>query len=387
MGSSGQKAAPKIGQFMTVGEAMDWAIIEARQGLGYVSPNPPVGCVILDRNDKYLASGFHAACGDDHAEIAALKKVEDPKLLEGAHFVVTLEPCAHQGRTPSCAKHLATLSLSQVTFGIVDPNPNVSGRGVEILRASGKRVIQLGSHSEQIEKLTEVFLYNQRFKKAFVSLKVAVSLDGCLAMKSGESQWITGPQAREEAHKLRALHDGILVGRNTVLVDNPRLNVRHPQYPNKSNTVIVLDPKARVLSTLKQRSFYKVNSDRPIIVVVEKDREQVAQNEKRIKTLGVELTKDGFLSLSDLAKKLLKEGICSILVEGGAFTLSEFLRQSEAQRLFQFMAPKIMGGQQGMGWAEHVNVSSIKESYQLNSLECRSVGPDILVTGRFQSFN
>ncbi|MFN9068767.1 MAG: bifunctional diaminohydroxyphosphoribosylaminopyrimidine deaminase/5-amino-6-(5-phosphoribosylamino)uracil reductase RibD, partial [Bdellovibrionales bacterium] len=188
--------------------------------------------------DFFLASGYHQRCGGPHAEVEALQKVK-PELLAGAHVIVTLEPCAHEGRTPSCAKTLAQLPIKKITYGIVDPNPLVSGKGHQILKEAGLDVQEYqGPLKLNLERVCEEFLVNQKEKRIFVALKVAQSLDGKIALKNGKSQWITGPDSRDFVQNLRAQYDGILVGRNTVVADNPSLNVRVPGI-TKDNHVIV----------------------------------------------------------------------------------------------------------------------------------------------------
>ncbi len=229
---------------------MQLAISVAGGGAAYVSPNPLVGCVIVDRNHQLLATGFHAKCGADHAEIDAVKKLHKDELKNSTMYV-TLEPCAHEGKTPSCAKHIAGLAVKKIVYGLIDPNPLISGQGAQILIDAGKTaVLYEGPLKEDLEDLCEIFLKNYRDRKVFVAAKVATSLDGQIALKSGESKWITGPSSREFVHELRSRYDAIIVGRNTVEVDDPALNIRHETI-KKIIKVVVLDPSGSLLKKLK----------------------------------------------------------------------------------------------------------------------------------------
>ena len=235
----------------TLREAMLLAIAEGSKGAGWVSPNPQVGCVILSSSGRLLSTGFHRKYGGPHAEVWALKALEKASDLEGAIVVVTLEPCAHEGKTPSCAKALAKLPISKVVYGLVDPNPLVAGQGLDIIRNAGIKVECITEFFPELtaplEQLCEHFLMNQNQKRPFVSLKVATSLDGIMAMKGGESQWISGPESRARVQFLRATHDAVLVGSGTILVDNPRLNSRDSNYEGKDpNKVIILDRRGRL---------------------------------------------------------------------------------------------------------------------------------------------
>ena len=230
---------------MNLDQAMQLAISEALKGAPFVSPNPKVGCVILDSQGELLSTGYHKKFGEAHAEIEALKNL-NPDQLKGAHLIVTLEPCAHEGKTPSCAKTLAKLPIKKVTFGLVDPNPLVAGQGAKILKEAGIEVEEYqGILKADLEEVCEEFLWNFRQKKVFVAVKIAQSLDGKIALLNGESKWITGPDSRQKVHELRAQYDAVLVGKNTILIDNPSLDIRHPKI-QKENKVVVLDRSGEI---------------------------------------------------------------------------------------------------------------------------------------------
>lgn len=386
-------------------QAMRLAIEEANKGWGFVSPNPAVGCVILDNKNHFLSKGFHEKFGGPHAEVNALRGLTEEQ-LRGARLFVTLEPCAHHGKTPPCAEVLAKLPLSEVVYGLLDPNPLVAGKGLDIIRKAGIKVSPFLSFQDDLEKVCEHFLLNMKQNKPFVSLKVATSLDGKLALKSGQSQWITGEEARLEAHYLRAQHDAILVGVNTFLLDNPSLTLRHPQFPEKSLKVVVLDPMGRGVDGLAKSKLYQNNNPNSIFWVIQlknKNTISISSNKtdqepadnieklKKLQSLGVNVIQLPIIekeipemNLSHLLSDLWKYKICSILVEGGGGTLSSFINQGVAHRLNLFLAPIIIGDKNGIGWASQLNeISKLEQSYKLNGLEISTKGKDLLLSARF----
>ncbi len=352
------------------------AIEEGSKGFGFVSPNPLVGCAVLNSNYELISVGAHEKYGDSHAEINALKNLSEDQ-LKGAHVIVTLEPCAHEGKTPSCAHALAKLPIASVTFGVKDPNP-IASNGADILKAAGKEVRELTSMSDACEDLAEIFLWNQREKRAFVALKMASSLDGQIALKSGESQWITGEKSRKFSHYLRAGYDAIAVGRNTLVVDDPMLNIRHPNFQGKKNKVVILDPEGKLLKNI---SRYRINEfhDKKDIIFAIKENAVVSTDYKIIL---VKPLLSGSLDLHDLTKKLYEEKIYSLYVEGGAQTYSEFLSQRAFQRLYLFQAPVIIGTKNGRSWSESFAVSKLKEKLHLSNIKSQKIGDDLFITAR-----
>lgn len=309
---------------MNLEQAMKLAITEAHLGAPFVSPNPKVGCVILDSKGELLAKGYHTKFGKPHAEVEALNQIKDKEKLKDAHVIVTLEPCAHEGKTPSCAKTLAKLPIKKVTYGLVDPNPLVAGQGAQILKDAGIEAVEYqGNLKKDLEEVCEEFLYNFRNKKVFVALKVAQSSDGKIG-KKGERTQITGPESMLKVHELRAQYDAVLVGKNTVLIDNPKLDIRHPQI-KKENQVIILDRSGEVLKRKDQLSIFKTHKEENIHVISTPD----------LKTALVEI---------------YGLGIRSVMVEGGGQIFSEFLRRNLVQRIHLFTAPIILG--KGIEWAD-----------------------------------
>jgi diaminohydroxyphosphoribosylaminopyrimidine deaminase/5-amino-6-(5-phosphoribosylamino)uracil reductase len=356
---------------------MKRALEEGSKGFGFVSPNPLVGCVVLNSKLEMISTGFHEMYGGAHAEMNAIKNLTHEQ-LDGAHVVVTLEPCAHVGQTPSCAQELAKLPIASVTYAVKDPNPLVSGKGIEILEKAGIAVLHLETTQHHCEDLAEIFLWNMREKRAFVALKMASSLDGQIALKSGESQWITGEKSRKYSHYLRAGYDAILIGRNTLVVDDPMLNIRHPNFQGKKNKVVLLDPEGKLLKNISHYKISEYHQKENIIFAI-RDNIVVSTD---YKIIPVKTLLSGSLDLIDLTQKLYEEKICSLYVEGGAQTYSEFLSQKAFQRLYLFQAPVIIGTKNGKSWSESFSVSRLKEKLLLNNMKSEKIGDDLFITAR-----
>ncbi len=376
---------PNSGAGVTAAQAMTIAIHEGRKGAGFVSPNPLVGCVILDRHRNLISVGYHHKVGAAHAEIDALAKLSSPSLAEGGHVYVTLEPCAHQGRTGSCARALAPLKLASLTYAVEDPNPLVAGQGAEILRDAGVDCELLSNRLDlseaesreltaQAEELAEIFLHGFRFSEPFVAMKVATSLDGKMAYASGESKWITGEAARAHVHLLRARYDAIAVGRATYLADNPSLNVRHPQYPDFKNKVVVFDPEGETLAAIDTSNLFKVRDASSVIVVT--DAKRSVENPHGVRILKVPMLDQTDFMMDELMAALRAEGIYSFLLEGGAQTYASFFNVGRVRRLHVYIAPIIMGSRSGLSWSAGFGGTSMKERIELRRVERQSFGRD-----------
>ncbi|MBS1969451.1 MAG: bifunctional diaminohydroxyphosphoribosylaminopyrimidine deaminase/5-amino-6-(5-phosphoribosylamino)uracil reductase RibD [Bdellovibrionales bacterium] len=364
-------------------QAMKMAIQEAYKGATRVSPNPLVGAVVLDAEGNFLASGHHEFYGGPHAEVNALKNLSIEQ-LRGATVYVTLEPCAHEGKTPSCAKMMAKLPIKKVVFGLVDPNPLVAGQGAAILQAAGiETEVFSDAHPEfknELEEVCEAFLWNFREKKVFVSLKIAQSLDGQVGLKTGESKWITNEKSREYAHYLRACYDATLVGRGTVQHDNPSLNIRHPEI-QKDNRVVVIDPSGTLLHEASQLQITRLHKPENIFWCV-----SAVKNSSRdlpfAKIVKVQENADGSLNLEDLLQNLWNHGLRSVMVEGGPLTAANFLKAGLVNRLYIFTAPVVVGAQGGRSWTEGISIGEMRERLQVKNPQTLSFGADILTTGR-----
>ncbi|WP_415064262.1 bifunctional diaminohydroxyphosphoribosylaminopyrimidine deaminase/5-amino-6-(5-phosphoribosylamino)uracil reductase RibD [Bdellovibrio sp.] len=383
---------PERGTKLSSSQAMKLAISEASKGAPRVSPNPMVGAVVLDAQGGFLSCSYHEFYGGPHAEVNALKNLS-PEELRGAHVFVTLEPCAHEGKTPSCAKTMAKLPLKKVTFGLIDPNPLVAGQGADILRAVGIEAEVFSSPNAEedhdikikLEEACEAFLWNFRQKKVFVALKMASSLDGQVALRSGESQWITGPESREYVHYLRACYDAILVGKGTIEFDNPSLNIRHPTI-EKKNKVIVIDAEAELLSRFSDLKLSKVHASADLFWCVAMDmKEQVDKTVSQMslapQIVYVKTNVGGDLDLQDLLAQLYRQGLRSVMVEGGAMTASSFIDDRLVNRLYMFQAPIIMGSGGSRSWTETIRISSMNEKIHVKNPRYLTFGNDFMITG------
>ena len=383
---------PSRGTKLTPEQAMRLAVSEAYKGATGVSPNPLVGAVVLDSQGGFISAGHHEFYGGPHAEVNALKNLSTDE-VRGGHVFVTLEPCAHEGKTPSCAKMMAKLPLKKVTFGLIDPNPLVAGQGAEILRQAGIEAEVFSSQDEredreiktQLEEVCEAFLWNFRHKKVFVALKMASSLDGQVALRSGESQWITGPESREYVHYLRACYDAVLVGKGTIDFDNPSLNIRHSSI-QKKNKVVVIDGEAELLYRFPKLKLSEVHAPSDVFWCVAEDiREKVQSKLAELKTapqvVFVKTNVGGDLNLEDLLAQLYSKGLRSVMVEGGAFTASSFVNYQLVNRLYMFQAPIIMGSGGSRSWTESVRIPSMKEKIHVKNPRYLTFGTDFMITG------
>ena len=318
----------------------------AKQGMGYVSPNPMVGCVII-KDGKIIAEGFHKYFGEAHAEINAIncaltKDVE----LKGSTLYVNLEPCFHHGKTPPCADKIIEHKFSKVIIGMQDPNPFVSGKSIKKLKQSGIEVIS-GILENECRQLNRFFTKYITTGKPFITLKAAQTLDGKIARENYDSgnpslreKWISSFESRELVHKMRGEYDAVLVGRKTVKYDNPELTVRHVKGRNPFR--IVIDEK------LSLKTDYKIYNDEfsnKTIVLTGKIRNKIKAEKLKSKkvTLLECKAKEGLIDLNDAMLKLGKMGISSIMVEGGADTYSNFLKQKLVDEVMIFLSPKVFG--------------------------------------------
>lgn len=368
---------------MSPQQAMKLAIQEAYKGATRVSPNPLVGAVVLDVEGNFLASGHHEFYGGPHAEVNALKNTP-VESLRGATVYVTLEPCAHEGKTPSCAKMLAKFPIKKVVFGLVDPNPLVAGQGAAILHAAGiETEVFSDTHPEfktELEEVCEAFLWNFRHKRVFVSLKIAQSLDGQVGLKTGESKWITNEKSREYAHYLRACHDATLVGRATIQHDNPALNIRHPQI-QKDNRVVVIDPRGTLLQEASQLQVTRLHKPENLFWCVDA-QQYSAEDLPFAKILKIREAADGSMDLEDLLQNLWNQGLRSVMIEGGPMTAAKFLKAGLVNRLYLFTAPVVVGAEGGRSWTEGMSINEMRERLQLKNPRTLSFEGDILTTGR-----
>ena len=361
-----------LDDLLTPETAMSLAIHQAYQGLGKVSPNPPVGAVFLNKEGKCLSMGYHKKYGDHHAEINALNAISDPEQLKSASLYVTLEPCSHQGLTPSCAQRLAQLPLSKVCIGLMDPHPKVNGKGIALLQQAGIEVeMYKGPLIEKLEELIEVFTHNSKHKKPFLGIKIASSLDGSIAIP--KRRWLTGESSRSHVALLRGHYDAVCIGVNTLIEDNPRLNSRHPDFLDQENKVIILDPKGKSFSFLEKSNLLKVRSPHKVIIVT------TCPQKSPYTILKSRVNEKGQFNLTHILTELFEKDISSILIEGGGIVFSHFLPLS--QRIFLFLTPVLAGKTiHSKKWTSFIPKKD--KAFSLQKVRYSTFDHDILITGR-----
>lgn len=342
---------------------------------GDTSPNPMVGCVIVNDDGDIVGEGYHHKAGEPHAEVNALK--EAGAAAKGCTAYVTLEPCSHYGRTGPCCVALAKAGIKRVVVACTDPNPQVAGRGLEYLRLQNIEVIT-GVCETEAKRLNEKFFCWITRQRPFISLKYAMTLDGKLAAYTGDSKWITGEEARTYAHLLRKQHDAILVGIGTVLEDDPELTTR--MVKGKNPIRIVLDSKLRVSL---MSSVLNAAAQTIIVTGLESD----AVKGEAISALpNVELIRlpleNGRIPLDLLLIQLANRSITSMLVEGGSEVHGAFKEAGLADRVYAFIAPKVVGGRQAFTPIGGAGSATIEEGWQLDEVEYQMLGQDLLITGR-----
>jgi len=314
------------------------ALALARRSLGRTWPNPAVGCVIV-RDGRIIAAGRTRDGGRPHAEADALARALEP--VAGATAYVTLEPCAHHGKTPPCADALVAAGVARVVSAIEDPDPRVKGQGHARLRAAGIAV-EIGEGAAEAADINAGFLRRISDGRPLFHLKLATSLDGAIATAKGESKWITGSAARAAGHRLRATHDAVLVGINTVALDDPELTCRLPGLARYSPVRIVLDSHAR----LPLESKLVATANKPpvwlICTQVDRDRE-LRLADKGVKVVRVNAAVDARVDVVAAAKSLGELGLTRVLIEGGGQVAAAFLKASLIDRITHYRAGLVMG--------------------------------------------
>ena len=372
---AGGEEAAAAGQFQDFDEQMmARAISLARNGLGRTSPNPLVGAVIV-RDGRIVAEGWHRKAGTPHAEIHALNMAGE--LARGATVYVSLEPCAHYGRTGPCARALVEAGVSRVVVAMTDPNPKVAGKGIAILQEAGIEVTT-GVLEQEARQLNEVFLKWMTTGLPFVALKTAMTLDGKIATAAGQSQWITNEASRYETHRLRDVYDGILVGINTALADNPALTTRLKEYPGRNPVRIVVDSRAR----LPLES--KLVTDGAARTIVAVTAGAPADRLEALRSAGAEVIVAGSgdqVDMHSLMEQLGAMKISSVLVEGGGSVNFSLLQAGLVDRVYAFIAPKLVGGRDALTPVEGEGFQELDRAVELENIQLRQLGSDVLLTG------
>ena len=354
----------------------------AGRGAGHVSPNPMVGAVLVGPDGDVLGEGWHGEFGGPHAEVWAVidaEKKHGAEALREATLVVTLEPCSHHGKTPPCADLIIEKQIPRVVVGMTDPFPRVDGSGIERLRAHGVEVT-VGVLERECRRLNEAFVHHVRTGRPLVTLKIAQTLDGSVATASGDSQWISGEEARRLVHRWRAELDGVLVGSGTARADDPALTVRHVE--GRQPVRVVLDRAGTLPADL--RLFTDEHAAKTIAVVGEGTTPNYAEVfEQRGGTMLWVSERDGHLDLEALLQKLgagvgAHRPMQSLLVEAGPALATALFRYDLVDRFALFIAPKLVGGRRGV---DNLSVERMADARTFETHRWEAVGPDLLFFG------
>lgn len=372
----------------------------AQWGGDAVSPNPQVGCVIV-QNNQIVGEGHHAYFGGPHAEINALKNAGH--LAKGATVYVTLEPCSHFGKTPPCTQALIAAEISKIYVGMRDPNPLVSGRGIAQLQEAGIEVIECPENAA-IRAINAPFIVGMEEQRPWICAKWAMTLDGKIATRTGSSQWISSNLARLLVHRLRAKMDAILIGSGTAQIDNPSLTVRHRPTPERGLTKEQLDlletlVPLRASDGLSQPLRVVLDSSAslrldcqlvqtakkyPVLIGVgpHAPREKIqALQDQGCEILALPERGEGDGQLDILVKTLYRRGLSRVMLEGGGELLGSFFDQHLIDEVHVFVAPKIIGGQLAISPIKGLGVAAMSDAFEIELPKVHFLDPDIYLTG------
>ncbi len=362
-------------------EYMQKAFQIAKKGEGRTSPNPVVGAVIV-KSGMMVGEGYHPMAGMPHAEIYALNGAG--KKAQGATLYVTLEPCNHYGRTPPCTEAIINAGITKVVIATPDPNPDVAGGGAKRLRDAGIKV-EMGVLEKEGRKMNEVFFKYSQTKIPFVVLKTAMSLDGKLATRSGDSQWITSDEARRHVHQMRNIYDAIMVGVRTVMRDDPMLTCRIEGGRNPIRIIVDSEGSTPTSARVFQNALVDGKNFLIIATTDKAPREKIeALTKAGAHVIIAPRDHNGKVDLEWLIKELGRRGITSVLIEGGGTFNAAALEAGIVDKMVSFIAPKIIGGKDAPTAVEGEGVSSMKEVPELQDVSYRTIGKDIMVEGYFR---
>jgi diaminohydroxyphosphoribosylaminopyrimidine deaminase/5-amino-6-(5-phosphoribosylamino)uracil reductase len=342
----------------------------ALKGKGKTSPNPAVGALVV-KDGRIIGKGYHEKAGLAHAEIVALD--EAGKRARGATLCVTLEPCTHFGKTPPCVNRIIESGVKHVIVGMIDPNPVNNGKGIAILRQNRIKV-EVGFMEEELKRLNECFLKYITKRVPFVTVKVAQSLDGVIATRSGDSKWITSDFSRGYAHRIRRDYDAIMVGINTVLRDNPQLDA---WFSKRQPKKIIIDSQ---LSTPQDANIFSKGGD-VIIVTLPIEKGQETENRgmlsHKAKILEVK-EKGGQINLKDALHKIAQLEITSVLVEGGGTLIGSLFDEGLVDKVIFFLSPKIIGGKDAIHSVMGRGIARVDKAFRLKDIHMKRYGSDFL---------
>lgn len=353
------------------------AILLANIPVGSVSPNPYVGAVIV-KDGRIIGEGFHAKAGTAHAEVMAIQNAKgNNESTIGGTIYVSLEPCCHHGKTGPCTEAILRAGITKVVYATQDPNPSVAGKGEAFLVANGIEAICADLASAR--QINKIFFHNQIKKAPFVTLKAAMSLDGKIASQSGDSQWITGVDARLKGHQLRAEHDAIMIGKKTLLNDDPSLTVRVPDhnYPNPIRVLLLRNFKG-----IEHTNYQLFNTDiAPTWIIYPSNQviagqlkaQLIAQNVRLIELQDDEIITDSVL------KKLYEEKVMSVLLEGGSSIYNAFITAQKVNEFALFYGPRLIGNSNAPSLWDHSNITDLSEAPILSIHATEKLGNSIYV--------
>lgn len=347
-------------------DLMQKCINLAQEGEGKVSPNPMVGAIVLDKNGNIIGEGYHQKYGEAHAEVNALNQAGE-KAREGT-IIVNLEPCSHYGKTPPCADLIIEKGIKKLIIGMIDPNPKVSGKGIQKCKEAGIEV-QTDVLGNKCKELNEVFIKNQTQQKPFIAMKIATTLDGKIATKTGSSKWITSEKSRKFVQKIRNKYDAILTGSGTVIADNPSMLCTMPNDKNLIKIILdtnaKIDPKSKIfekgqiiLATTEKTDKYPKNVE--ILVCPQDEKKQV--------------------DLNFLIKELYKKEIFSILIEAGVKINSSFIQKNMVDKIYHFIAPKILGDNEAISCFSGFDVKDINTCLTTTIKDIQKIDVDVIIT-------
>lgn len=361
-----------LGCFFVNEKYMLYAIELAKKGIGFVNPNPLVGAVIV-KNGRIIGEGFHERYGDFHAERNALASCGES--AADADMYVTLEPCSHHGNQPPCCEAVAAAGIKNVYIGSSDPNPLVSGKGIEYLRNKGVNVVE-NVLKEECDAINNIFFHYITNKRPYVIMKAAMSIDGRTASYTGDSKWITNEMSRKDVHNTRKQVAAIMVGVNTVIADDPMLDCRMEKPSNPIR--IICDSSLRI--PISSKIMRTAKSIPTIIATVSDDEEKI----ENLKELGADIivTKGGKVNLNSLMLELGKRKVDSVLVEGGATLHASMLENHLVDLLQVYIAPKIIGGVDAKPVVAGKGVELVKNAYIFKSPKIKTFGDDVMIEYR-----
>jgi diaminohydroxyphosphoribosylaminopyrimidine deaminase/5-amino-6-(5-phosphoribosylamino)uracil reductase len=352
---------------------MRLALKQALKAKGNTWPNPLVGAVLV-KDRRIMSKGYHKMAGLAHAEIEAFKNANG--ITKNSTLYITLEPCCTFGRTPPCTEAIINAGIKKVVVGMRDPNPKNNGKGIKILRSAGINV-EVGFLNKELREINLPYIKYITKSLPLVTVKVGQSLDGKIATKSGESQWITSKKSRDYAHKLRADFDAIMVGINTIIKDNPKL-----QAPKQKRRFykIIIDPNLDIPID----SWVLKHSSQQVFVVCSLNSS--SSKAKRLQQLGAKILriacKNGNLNLKSLLKKLVRIEVTNILVEGGGTLIGSMFDQHLVDKVIFFVAPKIIGGKDSISSIMGDGINRIKDVVQIEDVLVKKIGKDYLFEGK-----